>query len=176
MTLPNLITVARLLMVPLVIMMILDGLWLPAFFVFALAGLSDAVDGYLARRFAMASDLGAYLDPIADKALIVSIYVTLALVGAVPSWLVILVVSRDVMIVTAVVLSWMLGRPLPIAPFSVSKLNTLAQLLFAALLLGSRAFGFEPGLAIGIGSGVVALLTLASMAAYLAFWLRHMAA
>ncbi|MBX9876204.1 MAG: CDP-alcohol phosphatidyltransferase family protein, partial [Beijerinckiaceae bacterium] len=79
MTLPNLITVARLLMVPLAIMMILDGRWMPAFLVFALAGLSDAVDGYLARRFAMASDLGAYLDPIADKALIVSIYVTLAL-------------------------------------------------------------------------------------------------
>lgn len=176
MTLPNLITVARLLMVPLAIMMILDARWLAAFLIFAIAGLSDAVDGYLARRFAMASDLGAYLDPIADKALIVSIYVTLALVGAVPPWLGVLVVSRDVMIVAAVILSWMMSKPLPIAPFSVSKLNTLAQLLFAALLLGSRAFGFEPGLAITIGAGVVAMLTLASMAAYLAFWLRHMAA
>jgi cardiolipin synthase len=176
MTLPNLITVARLLMVPVAIMMILDGRWLAAFLVFALAGLSDAVDGYLARRFAMASDLGAYLDPIADKALIVSIYVTLAFVGAVPPWLVVLVVSRDLLIVSAVILSWMMSRPLPIAPFSVSKLNTLAQILFAALLLGSRAFGFEPGLGIAIGSGLVAMLTLASMAAYLAFWLRHMAA
>jgi hypothetical protein len=61
-----------------------------------------------------------------------------------------------------------MSRPLPIAPFSVSKLNTLAQILFAALLLGSRAFGFEPGLGIAIGSGLVAMLTLASMAAYLA--------
>lgn len=175
MTIPNLITVGRLFLVPLVIVMIVNERWDAAFIIFVAAGVSDAVDGYLARNCGMASELGAYLDPIADKALIVSIYITLAHVGAIPVWLVILVVSRDLMIVTAVILSWLLGRPVTIAPFLVSKLNTAAQIAFAALALGSRAFGVDPGLGLAVGEVVVALLTLASMTAYLAFWLRHMA-
>lgn len=176
MTLPNLITIGRLFLVPLVIVMILNGRWLAAFLIFVVAGVSDAVDGFLAKRFGMASELGAYLDPIADKALIVSIYLTLAITGAVPSWLVILVVSRDLMIVSAVILSWVMGKPLAMAPFVVSKLNTGAQLAFAALVLGSRAFGVDPGQAVEVGQLLVAVLTLASMTAYLAFWLRHMGA
>jgi cardiolipin synthase len=176
MTLPNLITIGRLFLVPLVIVMILNGHWQGAFIVFVVAGVSDAVDGFLAKHCGMASELGAYLDPIADKALIVSIYITLAMVGAVPSWLVVLVVSRDVMIVSAVILSWVMGKPLAISPFVVSKLNTGAQLIFAALVLGSRAFGVDPGQAIQVGQLFVALLTVGSMTAYLAFWLRHMAA
>lgn len=175
MTIPNLITVARLFLVPLVIVMIADARWEAAFIIFVVAGISDAVDGFLARHCGMASELGSYLDPIADKALIVSIYITLAVVGAVPLWLVILVVARDIMIVAAVLLSWLLDRPVVIAPFLVSKLNTAAQVAFAALALGSRAFGVDPGQVGMVGEFVVALLTLVSMAAYLAFWLRHMA-
>ncbi|KPF72062.1 CDP-alcohol phosphatidyltransferase [Bosea sp. AAP35] len=176
MTLPNLITIGRLFLVPLVVAMILEGRWQAAFVVFVVAGVSDAVDGILARRFGMASELGAYLDPIADKALIVSIYITLAFVGAVPAWLVVLVVSRDLMIVAAVMLAWFIDKPLVMAPFAVSKLNTVAQIVFAALLLGVRAFGVDPGLTVEVGQLVVALLTLGSMTAYLALWLRHMAA
>ncbi|MDR6871873.1 CDP-diacylglycerol--glycerol-3-phosphate 3-phosphatidyltransferase [Bosea sp. OK403] len=176
MTLPNLITIGRLILVPLVIVMIIDARWQLAFIIFVAAGVSDAVDGFIAKRFDMASELGAYLDPVADKALIVSIYITLAVVGAIPSWLVILVVSRDVMIVSAVILSWVMERPVEIAPFIVSKLNTAAQIAFAALVLGSRAFGVDPGQAMQLGQLLVALLTLGSMTAYLTFWLRHMAA
>jgi cardiolipin synthase len=175
MTLPNLITIGRLFLVPVVILLILEGRWQAAFVIFVLAGLSDAIDGLLARRFGMASELGAYLDPIADKALIVSIYIALAVVGAVPSWLVVLVVARDVMIVAAVILSWLMSKPLAMAPFSVSKLNTGAQISFAALLLGARAFGVDTGAVVQVGQLVVALLTVASMTAYLTFWLRHMA-
>lgn len=175
MTIPNLITVGRLFLVPLVIVMIVNARWDFAFILFVVAGVSDAIDGFLAKRCGMASELGAWLDPIADKALIVSIYITLALVGAVPIWLVILVVSRDLMIVAAVLLSWLLDRPVTIAPIMVSKLNTAAQIAFAALALGSRAFGIDPGPAAVVAELVVALLTLASMTAYLAFWLRHMA-
>uniref|UniRef100_UPI0038F6135C CDP-alcohol phosphatidyltransferase family protein n=1 Tax=Streptomyces niveiscabiei TaxID=164115 RepID=UPI0038F6135C len=101
----------------------------------------DAVDGFIAKRFDMRSELGAYLDPLADKALIVSIYITLAIVGIIPVWLVIVVVSRDLMIVTAVILSWLMEKPVTIAPIVVSKLNTAAQLVFAALVLGSKSFG-----------------------------------
>lgn len=175
MTIPNLITIGRLFLVPLVIVMIVNARWDAAFIIFVVAGVSDAIDGFLARNCGMASELGAYLDPVADKSLIVSIYITLALVGAVPVWLVILVVARDLMIVAAVILSWLLARPVTIAPFLVSKLNTAAQIAYAALALGSRAFGVDPGVGLVVGEIVVALLTLASMTAYLAFWLRHMA-
>ncbi|WP_439499816.1 CDP-alcohol phosphatidyltransferase family protein [Bosea sp. (in: a-proteobacteria)] len=176
MTLPNLITIGRLFLVPLVVVMIINGRWQMAFIAFVAAGISDAVDGFLAKRFGMASELGAYLDPVADKALIVSIYITLAMIGVIPVWLVILVVSRDIMIVAAVILSWVMANPVEIAPFVVSKLNTAAQLIFAALVLGSNAFGIDPGPATQVGQLVVAILTVGSMAAYLAFWLRHMAA
>lgn len=176
MTLPNLITIGRLILVPLVILMIINQRWQVAFALFVIAGISDAIDGYLAKHCGMASELGAYLDPIADKALIVSIYITLAMVGATPVWLVILVVSRDIMIVSAVILSWVMSKPVTIAPFVVSKLNTAAQIVFAALVLGSRAFGLDPGAALEVVELAVAILTLGSMAAYLAFWLRHMAA
>ena len=175
MTLPNLITIGRLILVPLVIVMIINERWLAAFLLFVAAGISDAVDGFIAKRFDMGSELGAYLDPIADKALIVSIYITLAVVGAVPVWLVVLVVARDLMIVAAVILSWLLDKPLAIAPIVVSKLNTAAQIGFAALALGSRAFGIELGSLALACELLVALLTVASMTAYLAFWLRHMA-
>lgn len=176
MTLPNLITIGRLILVPLAIVMIINARWQEAFIIFVVAGVSDAIDGFIAKRFDMASELGAYLDPIADKALIVSIYITLAMVGIVPAWLVILVVSRDIMIVAAVILSWLMANPVAIAPLLVSKLNTAAQIVFAALVLGSKAFGIDAGNAIPVVQLAVALLTVASMGAYLAFWLRHMAA
>jgi cardiolipin synthase len=175
MTIPNLITIGRLFLVPLVIVMIVGANWEAAFVLFVVAGISDAIDGFLAKRCGMASELGAWLDPVADKALIVSIYVTLAVVGAIPVWLVVLVVARDLMIVAAVILSWLLQKPLTIAPIVVSKLNTAAQIAFAALALGSRAFGVDLGSVALACELLVALLTLASMTAYLAFWLRHMA-
>ncbi|CAN7444858.1 CDP-alcohol phosphatidyltransferase family protein [Bosea sp. LjRoot237] len=175
MTLPNLITIARLILVPLVIVMIVNGRWDEAFFLFVAAGVSDAIDGFIAKRFDMKSELGAYLDPLADKALIVSIYITLAIVGIIPVWLVIVVVSRDLMIVAAVILSWLMARPVTIAPIIVSKLNTAAQLVFAALVLGSKSFGIDAGAVMPAAQIVVATLTLASMGAYLALWLRHMA-
>ena len=175
MTLPNLITIARLILVPLVIVMIVNARWEEAFFLFVAAGVSDAIDGFIAKRFDMKSELGAYLDPLADKALIVSIYITLAIIGIIPVWLVIVVVSRDLMIVAAVILSWLMAKPVTIAPIVVSKLNTAAQLVFAALVLGSKSFGVDASPIMPAAQVTVAALTLASMGAYLALWLRHMA-
>src|SRR5258705_11385989 len=108
-----------------------------AFVLFLAAGISDAVDGFLAKRFGMATELGAYLDPLADKGLIVSIYVALGITGALPAWLVILVVSRDIMIVGAVILSWLVDHPVAMKPLVGSKLNTAAQTVFATLKLPS---------------------------------------
>ena len=105
---------------------------------FVFAGITDAVDGYIAKRFDQRTELGAYLDPLADKTLIVSIYVSLAIFGFIPPWLVILVVSRDFMIVGGVLLSTFVDKPLAIQPLLVSKANTLAQIVFAALVLASK--------------------------------------
>ena len=92
-------------LVPIIVWAIVSSEMEVAFAVFLIAGISDAVDGFLAKRFNMASELGALLDPLADKALLVSIYLALGIWGDIPRWIVILVVSRDIMIVTAVIVS-----------------------------------------------------------------------
>ena len=148
-------------------------MWI-AFLLFVAAGVSDAVDGFLAKRFNMATELGSYLDPLADKALIVSIYLTLGINGAIPLWLVILVVSRDIMIVGAFLLSWLVGSPLKVKPLLVSKLNTVAQILFACVVLGSLGFDIQADTLKLVLMGLVAALTLLSVAAYVAEWVRHM--
>jgi cardiolipin synthase len=175
-SIPNLITLARILSVPIMVWAIMTGWMLAAFLLFLAAGVSDAIDGYLAKRFAMTSELGAYLDPLADKALIVSIYVTLGVSGDIPRWLVLLVVSRDVMIVAAVLLSWLVGKPLPMKPLLVSKLNTAAQIVFAGLVLGSLGLQFEAHWLVTAFMAAVTVLTLASIAAYVREWVRHMGA
>jgi cardiolipin synthase len=164
----------RILLVPIVVWAISSGAMWIAFTLFLAAGVSDAVDGFLAKRFGMTTELGAYLDPLADKALIVSIYVTLGVNGVIPGWLVILVVSRDIMIVGAVMLSWLLGRPMKVKPLLVSKLNTVAQIVFACVVLGSLGFHLEARVFTLVLMGLVAALTLASIAAYLRDWIRHM--
>ena len=172
-SIPNLITLARILSVPLVVWAITSGEMLIAFILFLAAGISDAIDGYLAKRFNMASEVGAYLDPLADKALIVSIYVSLGIAEAIPRWLVILVVSRDIMIIGAFMLSWLIGRPMQVKPLLVSKLNTVAQIVFACLVLASLGFRFDAGVAGLLGMAIVAALTLLSIAFYVAEWTRH---
>lgn len=173
-TIPNLITVMRLVLVPVTIEALAVGRYDVAFWVFLAAGVSDGVDGWIARRFDQRSELGAYLDPIADKALLVSIFVTLGLVGVLPVWLVILVVSRDVLIVGGVMLSWVLGSAVPIRPLFVSKANTMVQIAFAALVLSAGAFGWDPGALWLAGEIAVAALTAISGAAYVVDWLRVM--
>lgn len=174
MTLPNLITIARLVCVPALIVMIGQGRWMAAFVLFVAAGLSDAVDGFIAKRFDMRSELGAYIDPLADKALLVSVYVALALVAALPVWLAVMVVSRDAMIVSAIIVSWLMERPVRIRPLWISKANTAAQIALAALVLGARALGVEAEAALAPATALTAALTIASAGAYLALWMRHM--
>jgi cardiolipin synthase len=171
---PNLITLGRILLVPVVVWAIASGTMWIAFVLFVAAGVSDAVDGYLAKRFHMTTELGGLLDPLADKALIVSIYITLGVNGAIPRWLVILVVSRDIMIVGAFMLSWLVGNPLKVKPLLVSKLNTVAQILFACVVLGSLGFDIQADTLKLVLMGLVAALTLLSVAAYVAEWVRHM--
>jgi cardiolipin synthase (CMP-forming) len=173
-SIPNLITLARILLVPVVVWTMASGRMDIAFLLFAGAAVSDAVDGFLAKRFGMKTELGAYLDPLADKVLIVSIYVTLGITAEIPLWIVILVVSRDFMIVGAIILSWLVGRPVKIKPHMVSKVNTGAQITLAALVLASHGFKFDAEPVLTLVMVLVAVLTLLSVGLYLAEWMRHM--
>jgi cardiolipin synthase (CMP-forming) len=174
--LPNLITIARILLVPVVVWAIASNEMQAAFVVFLLAGVSDAVDGFLAKRLHMTSELGAHLDPLADKVLIVSIYIALGITEAIPRWLVILVVSRDILIVGGIMLAVFLGKPMKVKPVLVSKLNTAAQIVFACLVLAALAFGFKAELTERVIMGTVAVLTLASIGFYVREWVVHMSA
>ena len=172
--LPNLVTVARLLMTPLAVMMIISQRFLPAFLIFILAGVSDAIDGFIAKNFDLRTELGAYLDPLADKALLISIYVSLAIYAGLPAWIAVTVVSRDVMILVAVLVSWLLDKPVEIRPVLVSKLNTVAQIALAGFALGVRAYGLDPQPAQTYLEWAVAGTTVASGGVYIAQWLNHM--
>lgn len=174
MTIPNLITLARILLVPVVVWAIAIGRVDVAFLLFLVAAISDAVDGYLAKGFGMKTELGAYLDPLADKVLIVSIYVTLGITAVIPLWIVILVVSRDIMIVGAIILSWLIDRPVAIRPHIVSKVNTGAQIVYAGMVLASYGFKFDIEPVLTLVMALVAVLTLLSVGLYLAEWVRHM--
>jgi len=173
-TIPNLITIGRLFLVPLIVWLMITGQSGAAFVLFIVAGVSDAVDGFLARTFNLRSPLGSYLDPVADKALLVSIYISLAVLDEVPLWVVILVVSRDLFIVGAVVLSWMLDQPMEMRPLIISKLNTVVQIVLAAVVLGDLALDAGFGTLRMILVYLVGILTIASAAVYLVDWVRHM--
>lgn len=159
--------------------MVLPLIWLittermhAAFWLLVVAGLSDALDGYIAKNFNARTDLGAYLDPIADKVLLNGIYVALALAGWLPPWLALLVIGRDVLIVLGVVL---IQRRNPVyrpRPLLIGKLNTFAQLSLAACAL-AHAAGL-PGLGALVAALVVAvsLTTVLSAIGYVVQGLR----
>jgi cardiolipin synthase len=173
-TVPNIITIFRFLLVPAVVFALLSGEMEWAFFGFLLAGISDGIDGFIARQFNQRSELGAYLDPMADKLLLVSVFVVLGYMGELPLWLVVAAVSRDALIVSAVILSYLMGRPVEVRPLFVSKANTAVQIVLACLVMGELALELDSGL---LRPGLVylsGLLTAASTAAYLVSWLKHM--
>ena len=176
MNLPNLISLARLLSVPVAVWMILDGRLTSAFWLFVAAGLSDAIDGALAKYLHAETALGKFLDPLADKALLVSVYVALGRIGEMDTWLVILVVSRDVMIVGGVFVTVLtVMRTYKVTPSLISKTNTAAQILLAALILARLGLGVDDLGVAAILTYVVAATTLVSGAWYLVIWYRQMA-
>jgi cardiolipin synthase (CMP-forming) len=172
MNLPNLITLGRLLAVPVIIWLILSDDYQSTFWMFVGAGVSDAVDGYIAKHFNQRTDLGALLDPIADKTLIVALFVTLGIAGDLPNWLVILVVFRDLLIVGGFLLAAALTQPIAWQPLMVSKVNTTLQLVLVALLLGRLAFGYPPQVIITALIYLVGATTVASGAIYMVRWAR----
>lgn len=167
--LPNIITFARLCAVPAAVWLVLHERFAAAFWVFVAAGVSDGLDGWLARRRGPTT-VGTLLDPVADKLLLVSMCVTLAAVHKLPDWLAILVVFRDLVIVGGVLVLTASGQKVPIRPLLISKLNTVLQILLVALTLGMLATGWGwPEVTLAL-TWAVAASTLASGAAYV--WTR----
>jgi cardiolipin synthase len=138
--LPNIITFLRFLLIPPVVLLLLHRRYGLAMLVFAVAGFSDALDGYLAKRYCWHSRLGGLLDPIADKLMLLSGFVTLAWLGALPVWLVALIILRDVVIVTGAIVYHLRIEKLEADPSLISKFNTLAQILLVMAVMFSHAF------------------------------------
>jgi cardiolipin synthase len=162
--LPNLITLARLLCVPLAIWLILEARYGVAFWVFVAAGISDALDGYIAKRFDQRTPLGALLDPIADKALLAGVYITLGLADQLPHWLVILVVLRDLLIVGGYLLIQGTAAP---QPLFISKVNTLVQISLIGFVLARLGLGIDEGWPTGLLVDAAAVTTVWSGLSYL---------
>ena len=163
--LANIITFGRLCAVPLAFWLVLVHRIGDACLLFVAAGLSDALDGWLARRYG-GNAIGALMDPVADKSLLVTMYITLAAIGELPAWIAILVVFRDLLIVGGIVVLSVLGHAVTIKPLAISKLNTVMQIVLigVSLLKGGYGLGI-PGLPDVLTWCVVAT-TVASGAAY----------
>jgi cardiolipin synthase len=169
-SLPNFISLARLLAVPAAVWLIVTDHFTGAFWLFIAAGVSDALDGYLARILRSRTLLGAYLDPLADKALLTSVYVSMGYVEEMPKWLVILVVFRDVLIVGGAILYQTLTQRLKMEPLFISKVNTTAQIALAALILAQLGLGLDSHGVDQVLIYVVAATTLLSGGAYILRW------
>ena len=169
--LPNAISVGRLLAVPVMVWLIVSDRLNAAFWLFVAAGISDGVDGFIAKRFHVESELGRYLDPIADKVMLVCIYITLGVEDHIAAWLVILVVFRDALIIGGALLSQVLDHPVSFRPLYISKINTVAQIVLAAVVLAELSLIVPEYPVVEILEYVVAVTTAASGGVYLARWL-----
>jgi cardiolipin synthase (CMP-forming) len=142
--LPNAICVLRMLLVVPLVAAILDGRYTTALVLIVVAGFSDGLDGFLAKRFDWRTRIGGLLDPAADKLLLVSTFVALAYIGAMPRSVVGIVVGRDIVIVAGAICYQLLIAPVQGEPAAISKLNTACQLAFGVFTLTSLAFGWPP--------------------------------
>jgi cardiolipin synthase (CMP-forming) len=159
---PNALCILRMLLVVPVAWLLLKRDFPQTLWLFAFAAATDGLDGFLAKRCGWTSELGKILDPLADKILLVGTYITLAVIGFVPVWLTVVVVGRDVVItVGAILYNWLYGYPNG-RPTAISKLNTLCQIVFALLIVGSYAIDHPPELVITVLGALVFVTTVVS--------------
>jgi len=144
MNIPNCLTILRILLTPLLVWLLLEEKLKAALLVFFIAGLTDGLDGFIARVFRQKTKLGAYLDPLADKFLLVSTFILLGIQNLVPDWLVVIAVSRDTLIILGVLTLMFHNIPLEIRPSLLSKTTTLFQLLTLLVADGFLVFGLAP--------------------------------
>ena len=168
--LPNLITIARIILIVPVVWALLNQQFTLALILFAVAGISDGIDGYLARRFNWQSWWGSVLDPVADKLLQAASYITLGILGYIPMWLVIAVVARDVIIVSGSTTYYFIFKSFEAAPSFLSKANTVLQILYVLLVIVSIDLVPMPALFIMVFGYVMLATTISSGVDYVARW------
>ena len=171
---PNVLSGLRFIAAPMTAALLLYDQYAAALAIFAFAGISDLLDGYLAKRHGYTSRFGRYLDPAADKALMFACFVVLAIQHIVPLWLAGVVIGRDALMILAIVVARLAGAPLTLAPLQIGKLTTVVQVVFIALQLAALAFAVDLGDALRWAGFVVAIVTVASAWVYGALWLRAM--
>jgi len=172
MNVPNFITLARLFVVPIIIWLVINNNILLAFCLTVLAAISDAIDGIIAKRFNCVTKFGTFLDPIADKALLVCLFIVLGQQGYIATWIVILVVFRDFLIVGGALMFHTITHSLEMAPLKISKINTVVQFGFVVGILGIEGYKIDVGGVRHIIHYIVALTTILSGMAYVHSWLR----
>ena len=167
MNLPNLITVGRLLCVPIEVYLLIEAAYMAAFVLFILMVFSDGLDGYLAKRNGQVTELGAMLDPLADKALLVSVFITLGLQQDLPTWLVVFVVFRDLFILGGVIVLFLLQVKVRMRPLLVSKINTGVQMMLVVLILAELSLKIDFDLLATFMIYLTAVTTAISGGAYM---------
>jgi len=172
--LPNFLTGLRLAAAPATAGLLAAGHFNAAFGLFAFAGLSDAADGFLAKRFGFSTPLGRFLDPAADKALMLAAFLSLAILDDVPAWLAVIVIARDVLILLGLAAALAVRVPIAIRPLLVGKVCTALQVFYIGLHLASLAFNIPLGPVSPADAYVVAFVALSSGVAYLTVWLNAM--
>ena len=174
MNVPNWLSSFRIALVPLVVWALAERAFGVALALFLTAAVTDAVDGYLARRLDQRTLLGSYLDPLADKALVMASFLMLALMGLVPVWLAVIVVGRDLALVFGAALTKLFAERALLQPFVISKANTMAQMVLVAIVLWDGATVARIDTLTTVFVFVVAVLTTGSALAYSVSWLREM--
>jgi cardiolipin synthase len=167
---PNAISLFRIVLIMPILMLILAGSFGWAMLLFGLAGFSDGVDGYLAKRFDWGSRIGALLDPIADKLLVVGMFATLAYLQHIPLWLAALVILRDVVIIAGASAYNFLVRPVEGEPTRVSKLNTALQLLFLMVVMSRAGFGWPDEISVTVLGASILITVVISGVDYVWSW------
>jgi cardiolipin synthase len=173
---PNTLTTMRLLSAPLLAAFLLYGHQTYAFFVFAFAGFTDAADGFLAKRFGLMTRVGRYLDPAADKLLMLAAFLALTAIHQTPWQLTTIVIGRDIAIVLAIFIARLLALPLRIEPRPIGKVCTAVQVAYVALVLLYLALRIQAPGTLQIAALVAGAFTIASWLAYAFLWLKALAA
>ena len=173
MTVPNIITILRIIAVPIFTICMINGDTLAALIVFVIASASDAMDGFIARVFHQKSSLGAHLDPLADKIVLVAAFITLSAIDLLPAWLTVMVISRDVIILLGVFMLVMNKQDLSFSPSLLSKFTTCFQFFTIIVALSRGELTFMPMIDFYI-YGLTALLTISSGLHYMHWWFRVM--
>lgn len=169
--LPNLITISRIALAPVLILLLKEEEYAASLAVFAIAGVSDGLDGFIAKRFHYESRLGSILDPVADKILLLSSYVMLTMLNHIPFWLMLTVAFRDFLIIGGYLVYTSMIGPVQMRPSGLSKFNTLLQITLVIVILGQQAFEWtDPFIVQAMIYGVL-LSTVASGVHYLWTWL-----